>query len=186
MEKESSKAAAAYAAYEAMGAERSIEKVRKQSGRPQGYDRVLYRWSSLYHWQERVKQYDEQQREVERSEREAAEALKRQKRREDVEQMNDEQAQLFRDRRERIWDRLELLLKDDDDPDKVWDKDDRMRVTPQVLATLLKTAIDTERVARGATATSDEQQDHSQKLVVEIVTVEDWRHHGMASIHRAG
>jgi hypothetical protein len=42
-----------------MGPSRSIETLRKNTGKTQGYERVLYDWSSKHNWGRRVDLYDE-------------------------------------------------------------------------------------------------------------------------------
>ncbi len=55
---ETSKAYAAFADYCGMGADRSFDKLRQSYSRPTSYIRQLATWSSLYTWQDRVKEYD--------------------------------------------------------------------------------------------------------------------------------
>lgn len=55
---ETAKAYAAYCVYRDLGEKRSIEAVRENTGKRQGYERQLMRWSSKYDWVERAKQYD--------------------------------------------------------------------------------------------------------------------------------
>ncbi len=48
-----------FTVYLEMGADRSIPKVREKTGKSQGYDRHLYRWSSQYNWVDRCRAYDQ-------------------------------------------------------------------------------------------------------------------------------
>lgn len=48
-----------FSIYLELGTDRSISKVRKKTGKSQGYDRHLYRWSSAYNWVERASAYDQ-------------------------------------------------------------------------------------------------------------------------------
>lgn len=59
---ETSKAFDAFAIYRDLGAvERSLEKVRLELGRPQGYMRPLEAWSSRHRWVERARSWDDHQ-----------------------------------------------------------------------------------------------------------------------------
>jgi hypothetical protein len=72
-EGETSKAFAAFCTYRDLGIQRSHEKVREQSGRSPGYERVIRRWSSRYQWEARTLAYDDHMDAVRRSGREKAE-----------------------------------------------------------------------------------------------------------------
>lgn len=56
---ETPKAFAAFMVYLELGQKRSLRKVGEASGKSQGYDRVLARWSSHYGWVERAAAYDD-------------------------------------------------------------------------------------------------------------------------------
>lgn len=55
---ETPRAAAAFAEYCGLGVDRSLAKLAQKVGKSKGYVGQLERWSSHYHWQERVKEYD--------------------------------------------------------------------------------------------------------------------------------
>lgn len=57
-ENETKKAYEWFVKYLEMGADRSIEKLRKASGKTQGYSRHLYEWSRKYNWVARSDAYD--------------------------------------------------------------------------------------------------------------------------------
>ena len=61
---ETAKAAAVFHEYCLLGIGRSFAKLAQKLGRPAGYTRQLETWSSQYHWQERVKQYDADQAKI--------------------------------------------------------------------------------------------------------------------------
>ncbi len=99
---ETSKAAAVYAMYEAMGPERTYPKLAAALGKHSGYTRQIETWASQFHWQARVQAYDEVQRERERQQRAAADAerarrkLERELRREAArDKMDDDRAGVF-------------------------------------------------------------------------------------------
>lgn len=74
---ESFKAKAAYAAYEALGPERSLAKLGDKLGKSRGKtgaNSQLEAWCSKYHWVERAKSYDAEQIERERALKEHAKA----------------------------------------------------------------------------------------------------------------
>lgn len=60
-EQESAKAAAAFHDYCLLGSGRSLATLAQKYGKKPTYIRQLERWSSQYHWQERVKHYEEEQ-----------------------------------------------------------------------------------------------------------------------------
>lgn len=74
--KETAKAFAAFADYCALGSARSLPKLAKKHGESTEKARIFQRqyekWSSLYNWQERVKQYDAERAEEKRLKREQA------------------------------------------------------------------------------------------------------------------
>lgn len=65
---ETPKAHAAFLAYCEMGYGRSLEKLAHKLGKPSAYTRCLETWSSVHHWQERVKHYDAEQANQRRAE----------------------------------------------------------------------------------------------------------------------
>lgn len=82
---ETPKAAYAFQQYCAMGPARSLAKLADSYGKNTAYVRQYEKWSSLYNWQERVKQYDAERAEEKRIARERA--------REEAEDRHAEQAQ---------------------------------------------------------------------------------------------
>ncbi len=61
---ETPKAAAAFYEYCLLGYDRSLAKLAQKLGKTTAYIRHLETWSSHYHWQERVKEYNAKQAEV--------------------------------------------------------------------------------------------------------------------------
>ncbi|MHB8603882.1 MAG: hypothetical protein ACYDCK_01400 [Thermoplasmatota archaeon] len=55
-----------FAKYRDLGPQRSLDRVRQNSGKGSGYMRQLERWSSDAHWVERVRAWDEEQDRVAR------------------------------------------------------------------------------------------------------------------------
>lgn len=100
---ETPKAAAAFIAYRDFGAERSLVKVCHSLGKKPGYVVQLQEWSAKYAWQSRCAAYDAAQREQEKAQLEAEEAIRRKRkiardiRRDDARaRMDDERADIFR------------------------------------------------------------------------------------------
>lgn len=58
-EGETEKAFQAFCAYRDMGTGRSIQKLRKNAGKTQGYERHLFAWSSRYDWPARAAAWDQ-------------------------------------------------------------------------------------------------------------------------------
>lgn len=87
--KETAKAYSAFTEYCALGSARSLPKLAKKHGESTEKARILQRqyekWSSLYNWQERVKQYD--------AERTDEKRIKREQAREEMEDRHASQAQ---------------------------------------------------------------------------------------------
>lgn len=153
--RESAKALAAYALYEAMGPERSLAKVAGGFGQSVGKVLVgrlptLERWSAAYGWVERAAAADMRQIARERQEREAAEAKHRQRkyerelRREEArEKMDDDRATVMRGE----WPKVLKTINE-----KVDDGEMRGLLG---LVQLLRLALDEERLSLGsATAIS--------------------------------
>jgi hypothetical protein len=124
--RETAKAAAAYRQYEAMGDERSLAKLALQYGKPTSYVRQLQRWSSAFHWQERVKKYEDRLGEE-----------KRKKRQRELEKMDEEHASFGRT--QALWaiDQIKRLM-------------DAQAFGASASVSLFKAATDLERLARGA------------------------------------
>jgi len=131
--KESAKAIAAYADYEAMGKNRSLAKLAHKWGKRATYIGQLERWSSTFHWGERIAQYEKAQ-EVERQ----------RKRAEAIDAMDDEHSDYARD----------LLLKAVEVLKKRLEKND---IGSFALVQLFEKAATLERLARGATTERIEQ-----------------------------
>lgn len=88
---ETSKSATAFQEYCALGPDRSLAKLGQMLGKKPNYVTLLERWSSKYHWQARVQQYDAEQLEKERKRREQRE----QRRAAYREKMEDERVEIF-------------------------------------------------------------------------------------------
>src|SRR3954452_20219677 len=69
--KESSKARKALEDYLLMGPSRSLVKLAKAMGRPDSYVALLQRWSVAHKWQEKAREYDQEQAAARRQEIEA-------------------------------------------------------------------------------------------------------------------
>lgn len=124
--RETPRAAAALSDYLLLGPDRSLEKLVKHYGKKPSYVRQLQRWSSAFHWQERVRIFD------------AEEAEKRRKKNaEAIERMNEEQALIGRTHLLRAVAAMEPLLKTGEAP------------FPS-LVSLFKYSAELERLARGA------------------------------------
>jgi hypothetical protein len=70
--KESAKAKKACEQYLLMGPDRSLAKLVVQLGHPPGYERTLKEWSTCHGWQDRCKEYDQEQASARRREIEEA------------------------------------------------------------------------------------------------------------------
>jgi hypothetical protein len=123
---ESAKARAAYAAYEAMGPDRSLAKLAQTYGKSTSYKRQLERWSSQFHWPARVAEYEQLQL-----------AQRRRKREHELEVMNDEHAIYGRTQALRAIQQIERLIRE-------------QKFGSQAAVQLLKVATDLERMSRGA------------------------------------
>lgn len=124
--KETPRAAAAFQEYCLMGPERSYPKVVEKLGRKTGYTRVIEHWASLYHWQDRVRQYDAQEAEK-----------RRVKRQQELEKMDEEHSLIGRTHLLRAVSAMEPILKAGEAP------------FPS-LVSLFKYSAELERLARGA------------------------------------
>lgn len=134
-EQETAKAAAAFAEYCALGAARSLRKMAQNYANPTSRLRQFQDWSTRYHWQERVKQYDRER------------ALERAAAREE---MNERHAELARTQQKRALDQIQALI-------------EARAFGSQAAVQLLKLATDLERLALGA-PTSVEHQEHSGSI----------------------
>jgi hypothetical protein len=134
--RETPKARAAYHEYEAMGTDRSLAKVAAKLGKPAGYTRQLETWSSQFHWQDRVKKYEDRLGEEKRKRRQA-----------ELEKMDEEHALIGRTQALRAVAQIERLITAQDFP-------------ASSAVALLKFGAELERLARGA-ATSRVEGDVS-------------------------
>jgi hypothetical protein len=124
--RETAKARAAYHEYEAMGTERSLAKVAAKLGKPAGYTRQLETWSSQFHWQDRVKKYEDRLGEEKRKKRQA-----------ELEKMDEEHSLIGRTQLLRSVRLIEQLL-------------DAPGTTLSSAVSLMKAGYELERLARGA------------------------------------
>lgn len=155
--KETAKALAAYREYELMGPDRSLAKVRQKYGKSSAKLRLLERWSSAHHWQDRVRAYDEEQAKI-----------KQQKRQAELDAMDDLHASLGRTLLLRAIRLIERHIEEGD-------------TTFSAAIQLLKVAANLERVARGA-AIGFEAPLQTKRLAGEVsvppkeyILCDDWR-----------
>jgi len=147
--RETPQAAAAFAEYCAFGEGRTLDKLAKIIAVRQKRNKStilgqLGRWSSHHHWQERVIAYDVARIEEKRKAREHA-----------VEQMNEEHAKIGRAGVLQAVKRIQELI-------------DEGKLGGQSAVTLLKTASDLERLARGeAIGVYQQNQTGELRIVVE-------------------
>jgi hypothetical protein len=134
--RETAKARKAYSDYEALGESRSLAKLAAHYGSPPSYVRQLQRWSAMFHWQERIKRYDDQVAEEKRKRRQA-----------ELEKMDEEHALIGRTQALRAVAQIERLITAQDFP-------------ASSAVALLKFGAELERLARGA-ATSRVEGDVS-------------------------
>jgi len=148
---ESTKAAAAYYAYEALGDSRSLRKLAEQMqpeiGKRSAKLRQLETWSASYGWQDRIKAFDAD-RAAERR-RAEVDALRK---------MNDRMAQIGVTQQSVALKQIQTLISDG-------------KFGSQASVALLKLATDLERLSRGA-ATSIEEQQHTGAVGVGLVTLD--------------
>lgn len=160
MPSETSKAARAFSDYRDMGPDRSLAKLCEKYGKTPSYIRQLERWSALYAWKKRTLTWDAEQTE-DRRRIETARLTEDLKRKEQEQaEMNEFQAKTMR----AVWMKsLGLFTRYmDQDEDaikryetlppavKVSAKPPRMRVTAHALTEIIRTGLETERLARGA------------------------------------
>jgi hypothetical protein len=160
---ETPKAAAAYAAYEAMGEDRSLDKLRRlletdpqwsHNGTKKAPDiKSLKKWSVQYAWQDRAAAYDAAALDRERAERERAERMRARRRaerdmrrEEERERMDDERAPIMRATWMRTLDDINQRMRQGETRGLVG------------LVALLKHAMDEERLCRGGATTINEQR----------------------------
>lgn len=125
-QRETPKAAAAFHEYALMGPDRSLAKLAESWGKNKSYVGQLQRWSSQFHWQDRVRQYDAQEAEK-----------RRKKRQQELEKMDEEHALIGRTHLLRAVTAMEPQLKEGIAP------------FPS-LVSLFKYSAELERLARGA------------------------------------
>ena len=154
---ETPKAAAAYAAYEAIGEDRSFAKLAKllygDTVKNTSKIRQLSAWSAKYHWQDRVQAHDATALERERTAKAHADAAKakrtaeREAKRENAREiMDDERAELMRATWRKVLGKIDKRLDDGETRGLVG------------MVSLLKHAMDEERLARGGATAINEQR----------------------------
>lgn len=154
---ETTRAAASFAQYVAMGEDRSLDKLAKllygDTTKTTSKRHQLAVWSSKFAWVTRSQQYDSALRAEEQATRAKAEAdrirrkaLREEKRAEQRERMDDNRASIFGNE----WARVLKLLNE-----RIEKGDIKGLVG---LTTLLKTALDEERLALGGATAVNEQR----------------------------
>ncbi len=146
--RETARAAAAFAAYCALGPERSLERLVTPSqteAKPRLRLATLKEWSSAFGWVARASAYDAEQRAKARATQDRADADRvrrkadRERRKEELrERMDDERAQLMRGEWARVLKRINDLLDSEQTRGLVG------------LTSLLKLALDEERLSLGS------------------------------------
>jgi len=141
--KETTLAQTTFMQYQAMGPERSLEKLCILLGKTPGYIRAVERWSSAFHWQERVKAHDlevaKKQAEEQERARLAADDEKRRKRAEEIENMHKRHALIATTHQASAMNVIKKLIDDGE-------------LTGSTAVSLLRTSVEMERNARGENA----------------------------------
>jgi hypothetical protein len=123
---ETPKAARAFADYVLLGPDRSLAKLVDHYGHPPSYVRQLQRWSALFHWQDRLRQIEEQEAEQ-----------RRKKRLLEQEKMDERHATMGQLNAMIATNRIDQLIKEGE-------------LNGSAAVSLLRIATDLERLARGA------------------------------------
>ncbi len=129
-QRETTRAADAFAEYAAIGPERSLVKLyeylRQTPGKPQVNYSTLEDWSRAHRWQQRVCEYDQAQR-----------AIRAAKHQADIEKMNERHALIGTTQQRKALEQIEALIA-------------AQKFGSQATVMLLKLATELERTARGA------------------------------------
>lgn len=129
---ESAKAYQAFLDYRDMGVNRSLAKLNERYGKKASYIRQLQKWSALYDWQARIKQFEQEQAEERAAKIQA-----------DLDEMNERHVKLAVEQQEKARKQIEDLI-------------NARAFGSQAVVQLLKIATDLERLARGAPTEREE------------------------------